>query len=154
MDGDGCFVDRPVTVVATVYEEFGREVVKLLATLGIIAEIRCRRPATDDGWKAQWIVTIKDALALEHAQELIGSQTCGSWVSRVGKQAGYTVPGWMVHRDVPHRKWASVWAGSRDVWPSSRDRHMNSATLTTLIDATHYVPVAVREVRPAGAAHT
>jgi ribonucleotide reductase class II len=147
MDGDGCFTDRPVTVVATVYEQFGRTLVKLLATLGVIAEIRCRRPATPRGWKAQWIVTIKDSLALERAEELIGSHACTAWVGRVGKQAGYTVPGWIVKRDVPREQWASL-------WPSSRDPNMNSATLTQIVQATHYVPVAVRKVRPCGAAHT
>ena len=44
MDGDGAYADRPVTVVATVYETFAQQIVKLLATLGIIAEIRQRRP--------------------------------------------------------------------------------------------------------------
>jgi ribonucleotide reductase class II len=147
MDGDGCFTDRPVTVVATVYEEFGRAAVKLLATLGIIAEVRCRRPATPKGWKAQWIVTIKDSLALQRAEQLIGSHACKTWIGRIGKQAGYTVPGWMVKRDVPREQWASL-------WPSSRDPNMNSATLTQIVQATHYVPVAVRKVRPCGAAHT
>jgi intein/homing endonuclease len=147
MDGDGCFVDRPVTVLSTVYEEFGREVVRLLATLGIVAEIRCRRPQTAQGWKAQWIVTVKDALALERAEEVIGAHACSEWVARVGKQSGYTVPAWMVKRDVPRQQRANV-------WPSGRDANMNSATLTSLVEATHYVPVAVREVRPGGEAHT
>lgn len=31
---------------------------------------------------------------------------------------------------------------------------MDSATLTTLVEATHYVPIAVVDVRPGGEAHT
>ena len=147
MDGDGCFTDRPVTIISTVYESFGREVVKLLATLGIIAEIRMRRPANEQGWQAQWIVTVKDALALQQGAAVIGQHTCGEWVARKGKQSGYNVPGWMVKRDLPRQKYANLWA-------SSRDEHMNSATLTTLVEATHYVPVGVVEVRPGGDAHT
>jgi ribonucleoside-diphosphate reductase alpha chain len=53
----------------------------------------------------------------------------------------------MVRRDVPRKLYAQV-------WPSSRDENMNSATLTSLVDATHYVPVGIREVRSAGEAHT
>ena len=147
MDGDGCFTDRPVTIISTVYESFGREVVKLLATLGIIAEIRMRWPANEQGWQAQWIVTVKDALALQQGAAVIGQHTCGEWVARKGKQFGYNVPGWMVKRDLPRQKYANLWA-------SSRDEHMNSATLTTLVEATHYVPVGVVEVRPGGDAHT
>jgi ribonucleotide reductase class II len=114
MDGDGCFTDRPVTVVATVYEEFARQVVKLLATLGIIAEIRQRRPADlVRGWHAQWIVTIKDALALQKAEVVIGSHACTPWVGRRGKQSGYTVPGWMVRRDVPRDRWSALWPSGR-----------------------------------------
>jgi ribonucleotide reductase class II len=147
MDGDGCFTDRPVTVVSTVYEEFGRAAVKLLATLGIIAEIRCRRPATPKGWKPQWIATIKDSLALQRAEQLIGSHACNTWIGRIGKQAGYTVPGWMVKRDLTWDRWASIWTGSRDA-------NMNSATLTQIVNATHYVPVAIRKVRPCGVDRT
>lgn len=147
MDGDGCFSDRPVTILSTVYETFGREVVKLLATLGIIAEIRVRRPATEQGWKALWIVTVKDALALQQGAAVIGQHTCGEWIARKGKQSGYTVPGWMVKRDLARTQYVNL-------WPSSRDENMNSATLTTLVEATHYVPVGIVEVRPGGDAHT
>jgi ribonucleotide reductase, class II len=147
MDGDGCFTDRPVTVVATVYEAFAREVVKLLATLGVVAEVRQRRPPTEQGWQAQWIVAIKDALALRQAEHTIGAQACTTWVARHPKQAGYTVPGWMVRRDVAQQRWA-------DVWPAGRDPNTNSATLSTTVGARHYVPVAVREVQPGGSAHT
>jgi intein/homing endonuclease len=147
MDGDGCYTDRPVTVVSTVYEAFGRDVVKLLATLGIIAEIRMRRPETEQGWKALWIVTVKDALAVQSAAAVIGEYSCGMWVARKGKQSGYTVPGWMVKRDLPRKDYANL-------WPSGRDDNMNSATLTTLVDATHYVPVGIREVRLGGDAYT
>ncbi|NJM08162.1 hypothetical protein HC891_21250, partial [Candidatus Gracilibacteria bacterium] len=147
MDGDGCYSDRPVTIVSTIYEPFAREVVKLLATLGLIAEIRMRRPETDEGWKAQWVVSIKDVLALQNASIVLGSHSCSPWVVRKGKQSGYTVPGHLVKRDLPRKDYVNL-------WPSSRDAHMNSATLTTLVDATHYVPVAIVEVRPCGDAHT
>lgn len=147
MDGDGCYTDRPVTVLSTVYESFGREVVTLLATLGIIAEISVRRPETEQGWKASWTITIKDDLALQQAAARIGAHACGVWVARKGKQSGYTVPGWMVERDLPRKDYAHLWA-------SGRDEHMNSATLTALVDATHYVPVGIREVRAGGVEHT
>ncbi len=147
MDGDGCYTDRPVTVVATVYETFARDMVKLLATLGIIAEVRVRRPATEQGWQAQWVVSIKDALALNRAESLLGSYASREWVSRHGKQAGYTVPGRFVKNDLPRATW-------KNKWPSSRDANMNSATLTTMVEATHYVPVQVVEIRDGGSAHT
>lgn len=147
MDGDGCYSDRPVTIVATAYESFGRDIVRLLATLGIIAEFRMRRPETEQGWQAQWVVSIKDALALQTAAEVIGQHACGVWVPRKGKQAGYTVPGEFVKRDLPRQRYASLWA-------SGRDANMNSATLTTLVEATHYVPVGIVEVRAGGEAHT
>ncbi len=147
MDGDGCYTDRPVTIISTVYESFGREVVRLLATLGIVAEIRLRRPETKEGWKPLWMVTVKDALAIQNAAALIGKHACGVWVARKGKQSGYTVPGWMVKRDLPRKEYVNL-------WPSSRDECMNSATLTALVDATHYVPVRIVEVRPGGEAHT
>ena len=117
-----------MTVVATVYESFAREIVKLLATLGVIAEVRQRRPANELGWPAQWVVSIKDALALQRAEDTLGAKACSTWVPRQGKQAGYTVPGWMVRRDVPRDRWA-------DVWPASRDANMNSTTLTALVAA-------------------
>ena len=147
MDGDGCYSDRPVTVVSTIYETFARETVTLLATLGIIAELRIRRPETEAGWKTQWVVSIKDALALQNAAALIGEHACGLWVPRKGKQAGYTVPGELVKRDLPRKEYVKLWS-------SSRGEDMNSATLTSLMDATHYVPVGVIEIRPGGDAHT
>ncbi len=147
MDGAGCYTDRPVTVVATVYEPFGRDIVKLLATLGIVAELSIRWPETEQGSEAQWVVSIKDAHALQYAGELIGTHACGIWVARKSKQPGYTVPGWMVKRDLPQQQYYRFWS-------SSRDENMDSATLTTLVEATHYVPIAVVDVRPGGEAHT
>ncbi|WP_152976718.1 ATP cone domain-containing protein [Herpetosiphon geysericola] len=147
MDGDGCYSDRPVTIVATIYENFARDVVKLLATLGIVSEIRMRRPETEQGWNAQWVVSIKDALALQKAIVILGEHSCGEWIPRHGKQAGYTVPGWMVKRDVAYKEYSRV-------WPSGRDANMNSATLTAMVDATHYVPVSIKELRNGGDAHT
>ncbi|HYY88261.1 MAG TPA: LAGLIDADG family homing endonuclease, partial [Chloroflexota bacterium] len=84
---------------------------------------------------------------MQRAERTVGAAACGTWVSRSGRQAGYTVPGWMVRRDVPRQAWVSV-------WPSGRDPNMNSATLTSMVESTHYVPVAVRDVRPGGPAHT
>ena len=81
------------------------------------------------------------------AAEVIGAHSCGTWIPRKGKQAGYTVPGYMVKRDLKRQEYASL-------WPSSRDENMNSATLTSIVDATHYVPVKVLSVEPAGEAHT
>ncbi len=147
MDGDGTYSDRPVTIATTVYETFARDMVRLLATLGIIAEVRIRRPETPEGWQALWVVSVKDSLALERAQSVIGTQACGEWVPRTGKQAGYTVPGHFVKRDVPREEWARK-------WPSSRDADMNSATLTSIVQATHYVPVKVLEVKDGGEAET
>ncbi|HFE66076.1 MAG TPA: hypothetical protein ENJ93_02340, partial [Chloroflexi bacterium] len=147
MDGDGSYTERPVTVISTVYEGFARDLVKLLASLGIIAEIKLRRPATEQGWAALWTVSIKDALALNKAEEIIGEHSCGRWVARKGKQAGYSVPGSLVKRDLPRRMW-------RSVWPASRDAHMNSATLTEMVRATHYVPVQVVDIRESGEAPT
>ena len=147
MDGDGCYSDRPVTVLSTIYESFARETVKLLATLGVIAEIRIRRPETEQGWKAQWVISVKDALALQSAASMIGQYASGTWIPRKGKQAGYTVPGALVKRDLPRQQYVNL-------WPSSRDENMNSATLTTLVERTHYVPVGIVEVRPGGDAHT
>lgn len=147
MDGAGCYTDRPVTVVATIYEPFGRDIVRLLATLGIVAEIRLRRPEPEQGGKPEWVVSIKDARALQHAAEMIGTHACRIWIAQKSEQSGYTVPGWMVKRDLPHQQYCRFWS-------SSRDADLNSATLTTLVEATHYVPVAVVDVRPGGEAHT
>jgi ribonucleotide reductase alpha subunit len=147
MDGDGTYTDRPVTVVTTIYEMFARDLAKLLATLGIIAEVRLRRPATEQGWQPLWVVSIKDALALERAEEILGNYACQEWVSRKGKQAGYTVPGHLVKQDLSRDVWGNK-------WPASRDPHMNSATLTTIVEATHYVPIQVVKIRDGGQAHT
>ncbi|MEM7532290.1 MAG: ATP cone domain-containing protein [Chloroflexota bacterium] len=147
MDGDGTYSDRPVTVVSTVYESFARDMVKLLATLGIIAEVRIRRPANEKGWKAIWVVSIKDAHARLNAQEMLGNYSCEEWISRSGKQSGYTVPGVFVKRDVPRQDWVKK-------WPASTSPNMNSATLTSIVETMHYVPVQVVEIRDGGHAHT
>mgnify|MGYP001615354651 FL=1 len=147
MDGDGTYSDRPITVVSTVYEGFARDIIKILATLGIIAEMRMRRPETPDGWQPLWVASIKDAHAVTRASEIIGMHACGTWIRRKGKQAGYTVPGKFVKRDVPRTLW-------KQKWPSGRDENMNSATLTELVNAKQYVPVRVVEIRDGGSAKT
>ncbi len=147
MDGAGCYTDRPVTVVSTADEVFGRDIVRLLATLGIVAEICIRRPEPQHGERVQWVVSIKDAHALQYAAELIGTHACGVWVARKDKQSSYTVPGWMVEHDLPHQQY-------RQFWSPGHTEHMNRAVLTTLVKATHYVPIAVVDVRPGGEAHT
>jgi ribonucleotide reductase, class II len=140
MDGDGTFSNRPPVIVSTVYEGFARDVVKLLATLGIVAEVRQRRPAEYiKGWQAMYAVTVKDALAQIKCAELLGQYTCGKFVVRKSKQSGYTVPREMARRDVRYNDY-------KKVFPVSRGTDMNSATLTTLVQATHYVPIKIMSV--------
>ncbi len=146
MDGGGWATDRPLTVAATSDEAFARSVVQLLATLGIVAEVQTRQDTAEQGGPALWLVTVENALALQTAHRLLEPHTCTLWQPRKGAQTAYTVPAWMAERDLPRDTYADLWTGG--------EANLSSATLTSLVEATHYVPVAVVEVREGDEEHT
>ena len=141
MDGDGSFGARPVTVVSTVYENFGREIVRLLASLGVVSELRKISSNRPDSWQQLWNVSIKDARTLRIAEEVIGSYACTEWVPRHQSQNGYTVPRNMIVRDLPRNMYSSRYS-------SQRPRGMNSSAWADITGVTNMVPVAVVSVEP------
>jgi intein/homing endonuclease len=141
-DGDGCASDRPVTIVSTIYEDFARDMVKLLSTLGILSEIKetsDRESRIKKGWKPQFRVSIKEASALKKAQSMIWKFSIKRWKERRINSKGYSFPLSMAKR------------GLKEIGDAYyKYNTTNSSTIANATGKHNFVPIGVVSVEPYG----
>jgi len=146
MDGDGAHNDRPITVVSTVYEGFARQIVRVLASMGIISEIK-GRDRDNPEWQKLWRVSIKDHASLVRFTELTADHRCLEIPERKAKQSGYTIPQEFIINDLPRKMWATKYS-------TNADRGMNSSTYSELTGIDYFVPVQIESIEKSGDVHT
>ena len=138
MDGDGSFSGGDVRVVSTVYDNFARDIISLLASLGIISEFHITRKSDNrEGWQALYTVGIRSRVAQKNFQKIVGKYMCKKFTvnSRSGK--GYSIPLDMAKGFVPNSVYRKKWTASSD---------MNSDTFSNLTGVENYTPVKVLSV--------
>lgn len=131
VDGDGTKKDRPFVAVSTVYKDFGLQLIKLLATLGILSEIKLRRKKKGN-WKELYVVTVKDSLSLQKIYDFILDVPV-----RKGKQKGYNVPIEFVKKVSPSKIW------NKRI-PTLRDA--NHHTVKEIFGFYNNIPVKVKDI--------
>lgn len=138
-DGDGSFTARPFVEVSTIYEDFGRDVVKLLSSLGIISEIRRHREEIGN-WKPLWTVSVKDSRSLDVVRSNFSEFSTKPPIPyRKVKQAGYTIPNKFVRRDLKNIQY-------KNKYSVSGGRGMNHHTCSEITGADNFTPVKVVSV--------
>lgn len=147
MDGDGSVGYGPPSVVSTCYESFADDIMRLLATLGIISEKHVtRKEGNEMGWQPLFTVSVRSHHAIRRCIDLLGPYLSRKITMPRSRGRGYTVPNVMARTSIPHSTYVGVWSPSLD---------MNSDTLEHLMGVGHYTPVKVVGVEYTGEeAHT
>lgn len=138
-DGDGSFTARPFVEVSTIYEDFGRDVVKLFSSLGIVSEIKRHREEIGN-WKPLWTVSVKDSRSLDVVRSNFSEFSTKAPIPyRKAKQAGYTIPNKFVRRDLKNIQY-------KNKYSVSGGRGMNHHTCSEITGADNFTPVKVVSV--------
>lgn len=138
MDGDGSVSGGDLRVVSTVYENFARDLMSLLSSLGIISEFHVtRKDDGTSGWKALYSVGIRSRVAQRNFQKTIGSYLCKKFVISGRSGRGYSIPKNLAKEYIPYSVYKGVWN------PQS---NLNSDTFATLTGVDHFTPVKVVSV--------
>lgn len=132
IDGDGCYTNRPFRVVSTVYKQFGYDLIKLLATLGIIAEFHISRKSKGK-WQTLYRVNIKNDKSLQIFRDIIASYP----IHERERHFGYTIPKEFAVRDIKNQDYRKKWDTKSD---------MNSSTCSDITGKEGFIPVKIKSV--------
>lgn len=144
-DADGCFLNRPMIVAASVYPDYLEQVQSVLSSLGVPTRLRRHKDRTrvKKGWQPIYHLSLVGEKAIERFKSRVSPYVLKFEDNRKTSrsQNDYGFPAQMVKE-----AGQSYWKGGKQLWsPSSRQ--MTVATLDRLTGGdTLLIPVEVFEV--------
>ena len=112
-DSDGSKWNRPVLVVASVYEDFLKQVQTVLASIGIPSKLKMSRDKTKDDWQPLYHLVLNGMSQLSRFEDIVGPYSSkvrdGGLPKRYKEQNSFIAPKYLLRQHDNRKRFDSVY---------------------------------------------